>query len=65
MMNHSSSSSSLLDGLAFILEKSSDDAPILDYVLDDKNDIKTLELTMKLKQTRQEKRVSSSTSKRP
>jgi len=33
MVNDSSSSFSLSDGLNYILEESSDDAPVLEYVL--------------------------------
>jgi len=46
----SSSSSSSLWDLSFIFEQSSDDVPILDYVLDSEIGIKTLELVMKLRQ---------------
>jgi len=60
MMNDSSSSSSSLDGLSFILEELSHDTPVLNYILDSETDIKTLELLMKLKQARLEKRASSS-----
>jgi len=42
MMNDSSSFSSSSNSLNFILEESSDEAPILDYVLDNKTEIKTL-----------------------
>ena len=41
-MNDSSPYSSSSDGLNFILEESSDDSPILDYVLNNETDIKTL-----------------------
>jgi len=54
------SSSSSSNGLSFILEESSDDAPILDYVLDNETDIKTVELVMRFRQARQEKTTSSS-----
>ena len=42
IMNDSSSFSSSSNSLNFILEESSDEAPILDYVLDNKTEIKTL-----------------------
>ena len=57
-MNDSSSSSS--DGLSFILEESSDDEHILKYVLDNDNNKRTLELIMKLRQVREEKKASLS-----
>ena len=63
-INDSSSSSFLSDGLSFILEKASDDAPILEYVLDIETNTKTLELVMRLRQARKDKRASSS-SRRP
>ena len=53
MMNDSSSSSSSLDGLSFILEELSHDTPVLNYILDSETDIKTLELLMKLRQARE------------
>ena len=62
-MNYSSSSASS-DGLSFILEKSSDDKHILKYVLDNDNDKRALELIMKLRQVREEKRASSSLASR-
>jgi len=58
-MNDSFSSASL-DGLSFILEESSDDEHMLKYVLDNDNDKKALELIIKLRQVREEKRASSS-----
>ena len=64
-MNDFSSSASS-DGLSFILEESSDDEHILKYVLDNDNDKRALELIMKRRQVREEKRASStSASKRP
>jgi len=58
-MNDSFSSSSS-DGLSFIFEESSDDEHILKYVLDNDNDKRTLELIMRLRQAREDKRASSS-----
>ena len=59
-MNDSCSSSSSSNDLIIVLQKSSDDTRILDYVLDNKTDIKTLELLMKPRQARQGKRALSS-----
>ena len=50
--------------MSFILEESSDDAPILEYVLDNETNIKTLKLVMRLRQARQEKMASSSSRRR-
>jgi len=61
MINDSSSSSSSSDGLSFILKKSNDDVTILNYALDNKTNIKILELVMRLKQGSQEKKASSPT----
>ena len=63
-MNDSSSFSSSSDGLIFILEESSDDAPILDYILANKTVVKILDLVMKLRQANQEQSALSS-SRRP
>jgi len=62
MSDSSSLSSSLSssDVLKFILQESSDDALMLEYLLHDENDIKKIELVMKLRQVRQEKGASSS-----
>ena len=62
-MNNFSSSFLSLDGMRFILEESSDDTPILNHVVDNEIDINTLELVLKFRQTRQEKRTSSSSRK--
>ena len=58
-MTDSSSSSSKSDGLSFILEESSDNEKILKYVLDNENEKRALQLVMKLRQIREEKRASS------
>jgi len=61
-----SSSSSLLsstDRLSFILEESSDDTEMLKYVLDDKTDIKIIELLMKWRQATQANGALSSSRK--
>ena len=66
-MSDSSSStttSSLTDGLSFILEKSSYDSPILENIINNDNAPKLLELALKLRHIRQESRASSS-SRRP
>jgi len=55
-MNDSSSFASS-DGLSFILEESSDDEHISKYVLDNDTDKRALELIMKLRQVREEKRA--------
>jgi len=61
-----SSLSATSDGLSFILEESSDDEQISKYVLDNEDNKRALELVMKLRQLREEKRVSSSlASQRP
>jgi len=54
-----SSSSSTTDGQSFVLEESSDEEQILKYVLDNEDEKRALESAMKLRQLREEKRVSS------
>ena len=56
----SSTSSSSTDGLSFILEESSDDSQILENIINKKNDPKLLELVLKIRQIRQQSRVSLS-----
>jgi len=53
------------DGLSFTLEESSADALILEHVLDNDTDKKTLEIIMRLRQATEEKKASSSSSRRP
>lgn len=53
-------SSSLFDGLSFILEESCDDREMLKYVLDDETDMRKIELLMKLRQAIRVTRASSS-----
>ena len=42
-----SSSSSLTDGLSFILDEDRDDIEVLKHVLDDETNVKTIQLPMK------------------
>ena len=63
MTDSSSSSSNASDGLSFIFD-SSDDEKILNYVLDNENEKRALQLVMKLKQLREEKTASSSSASR-
>ena len=58
-LSSSVSSSSSSDELNFILEEFSDDTLMLETILNNKTDMKSLELAMKIRQVRQEKRASS------